>query len=374
MEVGRRRKSPPLLFVDTPHHKRIQLLRRRLEECGADGFLTAHPANVYYLCGFTGSSGALLIGRGTARLFTDGRYAIQSRQEVRKARVQIVSGPLLAGVGLHLRRSRVSLLAFEPAQLTMSQCSELRKSAGSRIRFTRVFGLVEELRQVKSGDEITSMRKAAHLALAAFEEVLPLVQPGKREYELAAEIEYRMRQKGASGPAFDTIVASGRRSALPHARPSAKVLRKNELVVLDVGAIVEYYCSDLTRTVYLGRAPARVRRWYRSVWEAQQAARKALVPGATAGDIDAAARGVLEEAGLARWFIHSTGHGLGLEVHEDPRLARGQKKTLQAGNVVTVEPGIYLEAVGGIRIEDDFLVTPNSAVPLTKSPAELLEL
>ena len=349
-------------------------MRRRLEELDADGFLSAHPANVYYLCGITGSSAALLIERGTARLFTDGRYAIQSRQEMKRVRAEIVSGSLLAGVGLHLRRSRVRRLAYEPARLTMAQFNELRESTGSRIRFTRVFGLVEELRQVKSTEEITSMRKAAQLALAAFEEVLPLVQPGQREFELAAEIEYCMRRKGASGPAFDTIVASGRRSALPHARPSAKVLRKNELVVLDLGAILEHYCSDLTRTVYLGRAPARVRRWYRSVWEAQQAARKALVPGATAGDVDAAARGVLEQAGLARWFIHSTGHGLGLEVHEDPRLARGQKKTLQAGNVVTVEPAIYLEAVGGIRIEDDFLVTPNSAVPLTKSPAELLEL
>ena len=360
--------------MDHLHHKRIQIVRRRLEEFDADGFLSTHPANVYYLCGFTGSSGALLIGRGTARLFTDDRYAIQCRQEVTKARVQIVSGSLLAGVGLHLRGSRVRRLAYEPARLSLAQFSEIRKFTGSRIRFTRVFGLVEELRQVKSIEEITRMRKAAQLALAALEEVLPLVQPGQREFELVAEIEYRMRRKGASGPAFDTIVASGRRSALPHARPSAKVLRKNELVVLDLGAILDHYCSDLTRTVFLGRAPARVRRWYRSVWEAQQAAKRALLPGAAEGEVDAAARRVLEQAGLARWFVHGTGHGLGLEVHEDPRLARGQKKTLQAGNVVTIEPGIYLEALGGIRIEDDFVVSQNGAIAFTKSPAELLEL
>jgi len=360
--------------MDHLHHKRIQIVRRRLEEFDADGFLSTHPANVYYLCGFTGSLAALLVERGPARLFTDGRFLIQSRQEVKKARVQIVSGSLLAGVGLYLRRSRVRRLAYEPALLTMAQFGELRKSTGPRIRFTRVFGLVEELRQVKSSDEITRMRKAAQLALAAFEEVLPLIRPGVREFELVAEIEYRMRRKGASGPAFDTIVASGRRSALPHARPSAKVLRKNELVVLDLGAILDHYCSDLTRTVFLGRAPARLRCWYRSVWEAQQAAKRALLPGAAEGEVDAAARRVLEQAGLARWFVHGTGHGLGLEVHEDPRLARGQKKTLQAGNVVTIEPGIYLEAVGGIRIEDDFVVSQNGAIAFTKSPAELLEL
>ena len=195
-----------------------------------------------------------------------------------------------------------------------------------------------------------------------------------RETEVAAEIEYRMRRAGASGPAFETIVASGARAALPHARATVKRLAKNELVVLDLGAILRHYSSDLTRTVYLGRAPSRIRSWYAAVLEAQQAAREAIRPGVTAGEVDAAARGVLRRAGLARYFVHSTGHGLGLEVHEEPRLAHGRSEVLEAGMVVTVEPGIYVQGTGGIRIEDDVLVTGRSSETLTTAPRELLEI
>jgi Xaa-Pro aminopeptidase len=183
-----------------------------------------------------------------------------------------------------------------------------------------------------------------------------------------------MRRKGASGESFEAIVAAGPRSALPHARPTARRIGKNELVVLDLGAILRRYCSDLTRTVHVGKASTRVRQWYHAVLSAQAAARDALRPGATCGDVDAAARNFLQFKGLGRYFVHSTGHGIGLEIHEDPRIARDQKKLLETGNVVTLEPGVYVEGVGGIRIEDDALVTHRGAEILTTTPRDFLEL
>jgi len=218
------------------------------------------------------------------------------------------------------------------------------------------------------------MRLAAILAGEALQGVLKLLRPGVRESEIAAEIEYQMRRRGASGPSFASIVAFGERSALPHARPTGRKLRKNELVVLDLGAILGHYCSDITRTVFVGRAPARVRKWYKAVLEAQDAAIEAVRAGVECGEVDAAARRVLKNYGLDRRFVHSTGHGLGLEVHEDPLVARGQKRPLSAGNVITIEPGVYMPGVGGIRIEDDVAVHENSTEVLTRVPREFIEL
>ena len=218
------------------------------------------------------------------------------------------------------------------------------------------------------------MRKAALLAGEVVEGVLKLIRPGVRETEIAAEIEYQMKKRGASGASFETIVASGPRGALPHARPTAKRLRKNELVVLDLGAILGHYCSDMTRTVHLGRATRRVRDWYRSVQIAQETAVAAVRAGVTCGEVDAAAREVLKKNGLDQYFVHSTGHGLGLEVHEEPRVARGQAVRLEAGNVITIEPGIYLAGIGGIRIEDDVLVGAERGEVLTRVKRDLIEL
>lgn len=215
------------------------------------------------------------------------------------------------------------------------------------------------------------MRAAAKLGAKVLNEVVALIRPGIRELELAAEIEYRMKRLGASGAAFETIVASGPRSALPHARPSPRKLRRNEFVVVDMGAILGHYCCDLTRTVYLGKPTRRARLWHRAVQEAHQAAAAALRPGATAGSIDEAARAVLRKNDLDGLFIHGTGHGLGLEVHEEPRLGRGGKAILEAGNVVTIEPGVYLAGYGGIRIEDDYLITSRGAERLTKDCMDL---
>jgi Xaa-Pro aminopeptidase len=265
-------------------------------------------------------------------------------------------------------------MGFDGTQLTVARFRALRKAAGPRVRWVRADGQVESGRQRKDPGELAQMRKSALLAGEVLSGALKLLKPGVREIEVAAEIEYQMRRRGASGPAFETIVAFGARSAYPHARPTDKTLRKNELVVLDLGVILGHYCSDITRTVFVGRAPARIRRWYRAVQEAQAAAVAAAQAGTSCGEVDAAARGVLARYRLDQYFVHSTGHGLGLEVHEDPRVARGQKHVLVPGNVITIEPGVYVPGVGGIRIEDDVAVHADGNEVLTGIARNLIEI
>jgi Xaa-Pro aminopeptidase len=355
---------------------RLERLHSALDS-RADALLVTHLPNVYYLCGFTGSNAALLVFPGRMHLFTDSRYTVQARQEAPAARVHIGrEAAILQAARLIARRRRRGRfrLGFDPVHLSHAEWTRLRTTLGSGIRWKPLAGLIEGLREIKSAQELEAMRAAAKIGSEVMEEVIGLVRPGVTELDLAAEADYRMRRKGASGPSFDTIVASGPRSALPHARPTEKPLQKNELVVLDLGAILRHYCSDLTRTVHVGPAPARVRKWYQAVLDAKQAALEALRAGQTAGDVDRAARRVLEKSGLGRFFTHSTGHGLGTEVHEGPRLGRGQEQEIRVGNVVTLEPGVYVEGVGGIRIEDDVAVHASGTEVLTSAPTGLLEI
>ena len=354
---------------------RLKRVRKVLGTEGADALLETHPANVYYLSGFTGDAGILLVQPASATLFTDGRFTIQAKQEAPGVRTHIhTGGPLVGSIGAYLRRKSRLRVAISPARLSLANWTILKKAAGKGIRWVAADGIVDRLRTVKDAGEIERIRDAARVGSEVMEEAIRLVRPGVTELDLAAEIGYRMRRKGASGESFEAIVAAGARSALPHARPTSRQIGRNELVVLDLGAILRRYCSDLTRTVYVGKAPARVRQWYQAVLEAQSAARDAVKAGVTAGDVDAAARNLLQRKNLGRYFVHSTGHGIGLEIHEDPRLARGQKTLLEPGNVITIEPGVYVEGVGGIRIEDDILVTQRGAEVLTTAPREFLEV
>lgn len=346
----------------------------KLKEAGLDTLLVTNPANWYYLTGFTGESGALLVSRRGTTLVTDGRFTVQASDEMSGVRVVLQKGSLFESAGLFLKGTSARRIGFDPAVLTVSQLGAIKKAAGPRLSWIRAPGMVEGLRMCKDASELAAMRKAAVLAGEVVEGAIGLLKPGIREFEVAAEIEYQMRKKGASGPAFETIVAFGARAALPHARPTAKRLRKNELVVLDLGVILGHYCSDITRTVFVGRASSRIRTWYRAVLEAQSAAIAATTNGSLCGDVDAAARRVLKGYHLDRLFVHSTGHGLGLEVHEDPRVARGQKKRLEPGNVITIEPGVYAEGIGGIRIEDDVAVHADRTEILTRVPRDLIEI
>lgn len=361
-------------FMTTPHAKRRKALLAEIASRKLDRLLVTHPANWYYLTGFTGESGVLLVSEEGTTLVTDGRFTVQAKAETRGVQFELQQGGLYPAVGAFLRNAGPGKLGYDPNQLTVTQLGALRKAVGSKWQGAAAAGLVERLRMRKDVQELAVMRKAAILAGEVLEGVLKLVKPGVRENELGAEIEYQMKKRGASGASFETIVASGPRGALPHARPTAKRLRKNELVVLDLGAILGHYCSDMTRTVHLGRASKRVRAWYRSVQEAQEAAVATVRAGVTCGEVDAAARVVLKKNGLEQYFVHSTGHGLGLEVHEQPRVARGQTVRLEAGNVITIEPGVYVEGVGGVRIEDDVVVLAGRNEVLTRVKRDLIEL
>ena len=360
--------------MTTQFHRRRSRLISRLPETKIDALLISGTANRYYLTGFTGESGALVVSQKGTSLITDGRFTVQGRAEVSGIRILQQKGSLFEFVGQFLKDSKCRRVGFDPTQVTVGQLQSLRKAAGAGVRWIPALGKVEELRMSKDAAELAQMRRAAILAGEVVQHTISLLKPGIREFEVGAEIEYQMRNKGASGPAFETIVAFGERAALPHARPTAKRLRKNELVVLDLGAILGHYCSDVTRTVYVGRAPKRVRTWYQAVLEAQRAAIAAAKSGAACGDVDRAARQVLTGYRLEHLFVHSTGHGLGLEVHEEPRVARGQKRRLEPGNVITIEPGVYSAGIGGIRIEDDVAVHADRTEILTRAPRDLIEI
>jgi Xaa-Pro aminopeptidase len=354
-------------------HRRSSLVAK-FADLQLDALLATHPPDWFYLTGFTGDSGAMIVSRRATTLITDGRFTTQAWEETSGVNIAVQKGAVFAATGEFLAASKIKSVGFDPTQVSVAQMAALRKAAGRGCRWIAAPGLVAGLRMRKDAQELAVMRRAAMLADQVVEYALTLLKPGVRELEIAAELEHQMRKRGASGAAFETIVAFGERAALPHARPTAKRLKKNEFVVLDLGAILAHYCSDITRTFYFGKAPSRARQWYKAVQDAQVAAIAAVKNGATCGDVDAAARQVLEGHGLGQYFVHSTGHGLGIEVHEDPRIARGQKKRLEPGNVVTIEPGIYMEGVGGIRIEDDVAVHADRIEVLTRFTRDLIEI
>jgi Xaa-Pro aminopeptidase len=360
--------------MNTAFARRRRLLVEEFGGLQVDSLLITHPADWYYLTGFTGESGTLIVTGRTTTLITDGRFLGQAKAETSGVNIVLQRPSLFESTGDFLAASKAKSVGFDATQLTVSQLGMARKATRRRCRWKPVARPIAALRMRKDPQELAVMRRAAILAGQVIEEVIGLLKTGVREFEIAAEIEYQMRKGGASGAAFQSIVAFGARAALPHARPTAKRLKKNELVVLDLGAILAHYCSDITRTFYFGKAPERIRQCYKAVQDAQVAAIATVKNGASCGDVDAAARQVLERHGLDKYFIHSTGHGLGLEVHEDPRIARGQKTRLEPGNVVTIEPGIYIEDVGGIRIEDDVAVHADRIEVLTRVTRDLIEI
>jgi Xaa-Pro aminopeptidase len=355
-------------------------VRRKLTRAGLSGLLVTHPPDIRYLSGFTGSSAALAMTRRSARLFTDGRYAAQAAAEVKAAQVEIVSGggPAPAAVQWLAAQAGVEFAGFDPAWTSVAELARWKQALPSRMRrsfLTPVAApLVETLRLVKDEDELRIMTEAALMGCRLFDHMLGFLRPGLREIEVAAELEHQARLVGAEGMSFDTIVASGARSALPHGRATSARLPRRGFLTLDFGIIHDGYCSDMTRTVYFGTPKPKERNAYHAVLEAQQAGVAVVGAGVSCGDVDEAARSVLRAAGLAEAFTHSTGHGVGLEIHEAPRLGAGQTTRLRPGMVVTIEPGVYLAGEFGIRIEDMVAVTGNGGQVLTPAPKALIEL
>ena len=339
---------------------RLKRLQSVLAEKRLDGLLVTSLPNIRYLCGFTGSAAALVVLPDSCYFFTDGRYTQQAHEEVRAAKTKVARKAALAAAGEWLaatgKKREPKKLGVDGEHLSLAEAARLRKMLGPTFWVRQASALVERLRMVKDEEEIARLRQAALLGSTLFDTALKAIRPGVSEAEVAAEMEFAARRAGAEGMAFETIVAAGERSALPHGRASTAAIPGRGLVVCDFGVILAGYCSDMTRTVYLGRPSAAERYVYEAVREAQLAAIDAVRPGRSVGEVDRAARNVLKKKGLARYFTHSTGHGVGLEIHEAPRVAREQSEILQPGMVITIEPGVYLPGRGGVRIEDMVVV------------------
>lgn len=362
----------------TPEQIRRKRAAELLAEQRVDALLVTSLHNVRYLSGFTGSSANMLVFRdGRSILFTDPRYTVQSRAQV-NCEIRISKGTLTKAISGELGRrtpSRGTLrVGFEPEHLNVARRDGLESAFPGRTNLAPVSeGLIAKQRMVKDAGEIEKIRQAVHMNSVALDRALKHFRSGMTETDLAAEIDYRSRRAGADGPAFDTIVASGARSALPHARPGQTRIQPG-ILLIDMGAFADGYASDMTRTFHVGRSSPEFRSIYGAVLQSQLAAIDAVRPGATAGSIDRAARRVLRGRSLDREFVHSTGHGLGLEIHEGPRLGRNDRTILQPGMAITIEPGVYREGWGGIRIEDTVLVTQSGYEVLTPTTKALTEI
>ena len=339
----------------------------------ADALLVTSLTNIRYLTGFTGSAGMLFLLPGDTVLVTDGRYETQAAEQLSAsgapARVEVAAAAeqkklcssLVAGAG-------VATLALEAAHVSWARQRDFEADWFPGVALEATVGLVEELRQVKDPGEIDRLARAAEVADEALAAVRDRLAAGPTEAEFGRALDFQMMELGAAGPSFETIVASGPNAAKPHHRPSSRVVAPSEPVVIDFGALVDGYCSDMTRTVWLGDVEdPRLRKALDVVLESQAAGVAAVRAGVACADVDAVCRSVIEAAGLGDRFVHGTGHGVGLDIHEAPTVSRTSTDTLQAGHVVTVEPGVYLPGVGGVRIEDTVVVTEQGCRPLTRT-------
>ncbi|MBL8231686.1 MAG: aminopeptidase P family protein [Bryobacterales bacterium] len=358
------------MFTGNEFRQRREWLVSSLPKHELDAILITNLPNIRYLTGFTGSNGFLLLSARHEILFTDPRYTIQAAQET-ECRVTTVTGSTLPGVAKAIPKLKVRRLGFERNHVSFHVYDYLRGELPLGTELKPVVDAVESRRMVKSETEIAVIRRAVETNSAAFQRALGKARVNMRESDLAGEIEYQMRKLGAEGPSFETIVAAGPRAALPHARPTRNPISGDQLLLIDMGSTQDGYTSDMTRTVFVGSASPKWKKRYGAVLEAQLASIAAMRAGVTAAKVDQAGRNILKSYGLDRAFTHSTGHGLGLEIHEAPRLGKKEKTVLEAGMVVTVEPGIYLEGEGGIRIEDTVLVTAAGCEVLTPTSKEL---
>lgn len=362
---------------------RLQRLQASLASHKLGCLLITHLPNVHYLCGFTGSAAVLMVTAHGCLLFTDGRYRAQAAQEAKGTRVVIARKPPLVAAGEWLVTRRgvssrsatsgcLTLVGIEPESLTAGARDRLATLLKGKARLRSAPPWVKHGRMVKDAAEIHCIRQAVTLGASLFNVAREKIRPGVTEIEVAGAMEYEARRAGAEGMSFPTILASGFRSALVHGRASGARIPASGFVVCDFGVILAGYCSDRTRTVHVGQPSKEAQHLYQSVLEAQQAAIGVVRPGATAAEVDGAARRVLRKRRLAQYFTHSTGHGLGLEIHEPPRLAVGQTQNLEPGMVITIEPGVYIPGKWGVRIEDVVLVTSSGCEVLTPADKELV--
>jgi Xaa-Pro aminopeptidase len=354
---------------------RAERLRTAFGAAGIDALLVTHLPNVRYLTGFTGSAAMLLV-TGDALVFTsDGRYGTQAGEQLAAAGVdaRIEIGPTAAQqrAAVHGALAPGERVGLEAQAVTWAQQRDLAVALDGH-DLVPTSGLVERFRRVKEPAEVARIHAACTIADEALGALLPHLAERPSERDFALDLEVEMRRRGASANSFDPIVASGPNAAKPHAAPSARPVEAGELVVIDFGCVVDGYCSDMTRTVSVGDPGPEARRVWDVVRESQWAGREAVRAGVDCAQVDRACRDVIAAAGWADSFVHGTGHGVGLEIHEEPRVAASARGTLEAGSIVTVEPGVYLPGVGGVRIEDTVVVTHDGAEPLTGFPKHLI--
>ncbi len=358
---------------------RLKAVRCELEKRNLSALLVTDLKNVRYLSGFTGSSAFVVVTPSSGFLLTDPRYTAQARAEVKGLKVRIYKsdpyGTLvdLLKQGLLKGELEKSVLGFESEHLRHATYTKLRKLLRP-VKFRATTGLVQSVRIKKDSTELESIRESAKLLSSGFEVAESLLAPGVVESEAAWKIESFFRSSGASGLAFETIIASGFRGALPHGIASEKKIKKGELVVVDMGVLLNGYNSDCTRTFMVGKPTRRQKEIYSTVLEAQCKAIELVRPGTKVSDVDVAARKIIKKAGFSKYFTHSTGHGVGLDIHEAPGVAAASKAVLEEGMVITVEPGIYIPELGGVRIEDMVVVGSSGPEVVTTYTKELVLL
>ncbi|MBD8003544.1 M24 family metallopeptidase [Bacillus norwichensis] len=351
---------------------KIEKIRKCFTEFDIDGLLITSPHNRRYATNFTGTAGVALITNDAAYFITDFRYTGQAEDQAKGYEVIQHSGSIIEELAEITKKHGIKELGFEQDFVTYSEW--MKYEEGLQLELVPVSNLLEELRMIKTESEISILKEAADIADAAFKHILDYLKPGVPEIEISNELEFFMRKCGASSSSFDIIVASGWRSALPHGVASEKVIESGDFVTLDYGALHKGYVSDITRTVAVGEPSEQLKEIYQIVLEAQLEAVEKIKPGMTGIEADAIARDLITEKGYGEYFGHSLGHGIGLEVHEGPGLSPRSKGKLIPGMAVTVEPGIYLPQIGGVRIEDDIMITDSGNERLTHSTKELLIL
>ena len=352
---------------------RVENLRKLMAENKLDGVFVYSNENRRYLSGFTGSTGYVIIGKSSTDFITDFRYKEQAGIQCKGYEVTIESLNLMGKITEAVNKAGISRLGIEEDFMTVDFWDELKKALPG-IELLPAKNIFTKLRVKKESTEIEEIRKAAAIADEAFMHILSYIKPGMRETEVALELEYSMKKSGASATSFDTIAASGIRSSLPHGKASEKIIENGEFLTLDFGCVYNGYCSDMTRTVFIGKATEKHRKLYDIVLKAQVEALKGIKPGVTGKSVDKIGRDIISAEGYGEYFGHGLGHGVGLAVHEGPILNRQGETILEAGMIVTDEPGIYIPDFGGVRIEDLVLVTESGAESLSKSPKELIEL
>ncbi len=351
---------------------KLEKLRKLLLEKELDGLLIDSSKNRRYMSDFTGSSGVLLITADEALIITDFRYTEQAAEQAVQFTMVEHKVPMTEEIANQVKKLGINKLGFEKNHVTYSVYEQYQSKIETEL--VPVSGLVEKLRLIKTDEELTILKDAAKIADDAFQHILGFIKPGVKEIDVSNELEFFMRKQGATSSSFDIIVASGYRSALPHGVASEKEIQSGELVTLDFGALYKGYCSDITRTVAVGEISDELHKIYHTVLEAQLKGMEGLKAGITGVEADALTRDYIEEQGYGQYFGHSTGHGVGLDVHEGPGLSFRSNEVLEPGMVVTVEPGIYVPNVGGCRIEDDAVITDDGNERLSFSKKELITL